>query len=283
MDWPLYFTEVINLPHIFVDWSLYFCSNYSLLGVSAVLYKIFPVLRMRCPSALCVCKRATWEAQGFTVYPLAIKRVIKQGEMPHWASSFSLRGRENSDICNPVLNASKLCLFLWEIASLSHRGSFTFGWHLQEFCQHSLLLQTLCQFWHFSLLENSQHGSVCSWWQTCSHTGSSASLGSACIPPSSIPQLCLHSPSWPGGNRSLSQSHSTLEAGSAPGSGSWSRHGQFPGIFLEQRHKHITMMGWQSSLRALSSSSPNQQFRLIQHSRGHTTESMENKLSLLSL
>lgn len=37
-----------------------------------------------------------------------------------------------------------------EIASLSQWSSFTFWWHPQEFCQHSLLLQTLRQFWHFS-------------------------------------------------------------------------------------------------------------------------------------
>lgn len=98
------------------------------------------------------------------------------------------------------------------------------------------------------------------------------------------PQPRLHSLSsactaLPGqaGNRNFSQSHLTLGAGAAPGCGSWSRHGQVPGLFLEQRHKHVAVMWWQSSLRAPSSSNPRLHFRLIQHSWGQTTESVEKK------
>lgn len=91
-------------------------------------------------------------------------------------------------------------------------------------------------------------------------------------------EFCLHSPLWPGWEQKPFPK--PPYSGSRISTWIWlleQTWGRSQAMFLEQRHKHITTMWWQGSLQAPSSSNPKQEFRLIQHSWGQTTESMEKK------
>lgn len=208
------------MSYIFIDWSLYFCPKYSLLHVSAVLYKIFPVLRIRSPSAKHVCKRATREAQRPTVYPLSIKQVIKQeGEiicalLTPSQQFQSERKRKNSDICNPVLNANKFCvsffgrLLPWVTGVHLHSGDIYKNFaNTAYYCKHCVSSDiSLC--WRIPRMALFVPGG---------RRGVTQGAVPAPAAPASrraaLPELCLHNPPWPAGNRSLSQSHFPLEAG----------------------------------------------------------------------
>lgn len=69
-----------------------------------------------------------------------------------------------------------------------------------------------------------------------------------------------------------------FSSGSRIGTWSWllEQPWAFPGLFLKQKHKHITTMVTELPA-APSSSNPKQEFRFSQHSRGQTTESTEMK------